>query len=338
MPLGLVAATGHCYTKEVMRRLYSEHVPLAALDPPLLDALARRGIELAVALFDAPETRSEFSRLQGRAADAGTKLTLWPLLSDHDGRWPNAGNVHAFAAHVDRLTEGLAPTTLLLDVEPPIAWTRSVLRDGQSVLRLDARIARLVGYFLGAQPPNPVPVTPLARFPVRRPRVASHRALSTSLRERGWRVDVVAPPMLSFGARWQQWLGTSIEGLSERAFEPMAYTSLFEGYALGLVDRRIARDLLARLARRSSSVSLGVVGGGALGDERPYRDVSELADDVAICRGSGVEELSLYALDGILARGPIEPWLDAFVQTPAGEMPRSTRRGALLEALAVALG
>jgi hypothetical protein len=279
-----------------MRRLYSEHVPLSALDRPVLRALGRRNIELAVALW--PETRAEFAALRRRAAEVGTELILWPLLSDRHGRW-------------------------LLDMEPPIAWTRSVLRDTLAPPRSKASRA---GQLLRHTPR------------LRRDAGASHRALASSLKRAGWRVDVVAPPMLSFGGRWQRWLGTSIEGLSDRAFEPMAYTSLFEGYSYGLVDRRVARDLLARLARRSSAVSLGVVGGGALGDERPYRDVSELVDDIAICRASGVERLSLYALDGMLARGPIEPWLDAFVRTQPGVTPGRTRRGTLLEALAGALG
>jgi len=148
------------------------------------------------------------------------------------------------------------------------------------------------------------------------------------------------PPMVPFGRRWERLLATPISDLDSDRVEPMAYTSLFEGYSAGTVDRRVARDLLRRLgAERPAALSLGVVGGGALGDERAYRGVDELADDVAIALATGVEQLSLYALDGVLERGPIERWLDAFTRTePAERLPEPTRRGAALIALARAVG
>ena len=98
----------------------------------------------------------------------------------------------------------------------------------------------------------------------------------------------------------------------------MAYTSLFEGWSRGLVDRRRAEALLASCARLSRSrfgeraaLSLGTVGPGAFGDEPSYRDPGELARDVLIAKTSGIEELSLFELGGILRRAPIEPWFEA---------------------------
>jgi hypothetical protein len=105
------------------------------------------------------------------------------------------------------------------------------------------------------------------------------------------------------------------------------------------VSRRVARDLLVRITRRSGgAVALGVVGPGALGDERAYRDVDELRDDVALARAAGAQRLSVYALDGMLTRGGLDAWLDAFTRTPAGALPPATRRGALLDLAAAALG
>ncbi|NOY91637.1 MAG: hypothetical protein GXP55_10590 [Deltaproteobacteria bacterium] len=272
-----------------MFRLYSEHVPLGEIDAPLLRGLRAYGVELAVAAFAGHE--DEYHALARRAQRAQVPLVVWPLLDDARGRWPSGGNVAAFREHVLDFIEGLAPGTLLFDLEPPLAWTRAALR------------------------------------------------LARELRERGWRLESVVPPMLVYGRRWERWLGTPAAELACARMEPMAYTSLFEGYSRGLVSRRVARDLLVRITRRSGgAVALGVVGPGALGDERAYRDVDELRDDVSLARAAGATRLSLYALDGLLERGAPERWLEAFTRTRAGALPRATRRGALLEFAGALLG
>ncbi len=294
-----------------MRRLYSEHVPYDVVsDSALLRVLADHGIELAVAVF--PHQREDAAALARSARAAGVPLVLWPLLTDGQGRWPSGANHEAFARHAEKLAARVPGTPpILFDVEPPIDWTRRALH-GHAARRPGDRGARR----------------------------ASLRPLAQRLREAGHRVDVVVPPMVPFGARWERLLATPVSDLGAARVEPMAYTSLFEGYSAGTVDRRVARDLLRRLAAEGpAALSLGVVGGGALGDERSYRSVGELADDVAIARACGVEWLSLYALDGLLERAPIEDWLDAFTRTePATRLPAPTRRGALLIALARAIG
>ncbi len=287
-----------------MFRLYSEHVPLGEIDAPLLRTLAACGVELAVAAFAGHE--GEYHGLAERAERAEVPLVLWPLLDDARGRWPSGGNAAAFREHVLRFIEELPPGTLLFDLEPPLAWTRAALR---------------------------------ARY-LPRPRAkGGHLRLARALRERGWRLESVVPPMLVYGRRWERWLGTPATELACARVEPMVYTSLFEGYSRGLVSRRVARDLLVRITRRSGgAISLGVVGPGALGDERAYRDVDELRDDVALARAAGATQLSLYALDGMLTRGGVDTWLDAFTRTPAGALPHATRRGALLELAGALLG
>ncbi|MAQ15597.1 MAG: hypothetical protein CMN30_12490 [Sandaracinus sp.] len=294
-----------------MRRLYSEHVPLGEVQQPgLLRLLAERDVELAVALF--PRDVAALRPLHEAVRRAGVRLVLWPLLPDALGRWPSGANGAAFADHVDALvaeTEGAA--TVLFDVEPPIAWTRRALHG-----RAHGRPADHAG------------------------RHATLGPIADRLRAAGHRVEAVVPPMVPFGRRWERLLATPVSSLGCARVEPMAYTSLFEGYSKGTVDRRVARDLLGRLAERQpAALALGVVGGGALGDERAYRGIHELEEDVAIARAHGVERLSLYALDGILLRGAPEPWLDAFCRTPAAErLPARTRRGAALIGLARAIG
>jgi hypothetical protein len=63
------------------------------------------------------------------------------------------------------------------------------------------------------------------------------------------------------------------------------------------------------------------VGTGAFGDEPTYRSPAELADDVAVARGAGVDDLALFDLGGVLRRPPAEAWLEAFTAIDAGAPP-----------------
>ena len=138
---------------------------------------------------------------------------------------------------------------------------------------------------------------------------------------------------------WQWLLGTPIDNLPFDALSFMAYTSLLEGYSRRTIDRRVAISLLAQTAQSAqaqwgaqANLSLGTVGGGALGDERPYRSVDELIQDVAVSRACGVDDLSLFDLSGVLEQAHPEAWLDAFVHTPpAAQIPRLTKRARLIE-------
>jgi len=299
-----------------MRRVYSELVPLPELvDAPALDALAERAIELLAAVRPGEERIA--AELVASARARGLRVGLWPMLDDADGRWLNPDNERQFEAWVDALVDA-APDidTLVMDLEPPIAEVRALV-DG----RLDAARA-----WLG-----------------RDGSTARHAHIVDRLRARGIESYAAVIPAVLHGGRvgrgWQRGLGTPIDGVAYDRVSPMLYTSLFEGYGFGVVHRAAARDLLRRwaaLARERfgarASVSLGAVGIGALGDEQTLRDPAELAEDVAVVRAAGIDDLALFDLSGVLARPPIEPWLDAFVGDGAGVPPRVTRRGAAIDA------
>jgi hypothetical protein len=136
------------------------------------------------------------------------------------------------------------------------------------------------------------------------------------------RITTAVMPMLAFevAGQWmQRVLGTPTSALDVDRHSVMAYSSLFEGWSRGVIDRRRAERLLvacARFTRRRfgdrAALSLGTVGAGAFGNEPCYRDARELARDVAIARAAGIDELALFDLGGIVRRAPAEVWLDAF--------------------------
>jgi hypothetical protein len=250
------------------------------------------------------------------------------MLDDDEGRWPSAANAAPFASFCRQLVASLRagaamPDEIAIDLEPPIGRVRSMLAgSARALLHRPGRdgIGRLAD-------------------------------LATELRGQGLRVSAVLTPLAvlpsALASRgWQEVLGTPVDRLGCDSVNAMAYTSLFEGYSRGLLRRddalALLRAIAATCARRWGSraaISLGVVGGGALGDERAYREPRELGEDVALAREAGIAEVVLFGLDGVLARPPREAWLDALDATcpapPVMATPRS--RAALAAGSAIGL-
>lgn len=295
-------------------------MPYGALaSPRVMDLLAQHDLEVLVAVT--PARVDEIGALSRTYGDAGLSLGLWPMLADADGRWGSTYNAQSYADLVLRVVASARPgTTVAIDLEPPIAMVRGLLRGHPKAYR---RLLRSDSWAPGQQ---------------------ILATLMHTLNDRGTPCLAAANPMLLADGRghsaWQWLFGTPIMGLPFDAVSFMAYTSLLEGYSRGLIDRQVARSLLKQTADAAlaqwgprASLSIGTVGGGALGDERPYGSVAELADDVAVARACGVEDLALFDLSGVLQRSDPGAWLRAFTATaPATELPHQPKRARLLKA------
>jgi hypothetical protein len=251
--------------------------------PPALPVLARYGVDLLLAVR--PWHLAEVRATVARAKDAGLYVAVWPMLADEHGRWASVSTAVGIAAFGDELLATDADE-LVLDLEPPIEQM--------------TRLKQL----------RPV-WTARSGFAAARD---GFRALIARWRPR--RVTTAVMPFVA-GTPIDRLLGTPTDLPVDR-HSVMAYTSLFEGWSRGFVGRRRAELLLAASARvarlrfgERAGISLGTVGNGAFGDEPGYRDVSELARDVAIARAAGITELSLFDLGGVVRRGPVESWLEA---------------------------
>jgi len=280
---------------------------------------------MRIALAVTPPLARDAATVIGAARERGVEVELWPMMTDVEGRWLSESNAAGFAAYVRRLVErlqaeGCAPRTVVLDLEPPIDVLRAIVRRG---LRAWPRALR----------PAPARTRAAARDGI--------AALLSELRARNIEsVAAVAPLVVAdgAGAGWQRMLGTPIEGLAFDRVSAMMYTSVVTGYARGAVRRADARALLAEVCtgavakwgRARASVSVGAIGAGALGDESSYRDAGELAEDVAIARASGIEDVYAFELGGALRRPPLERWLDAMDAQAAQPPPRLTLRSAAL--------
>jgi hypothetical protein len=295
-------------------------------EPSLLAELAARRIDLLVAVT--PERAAGAAGLVASCRAAGVGIGLWPMVDDGHGRWPSAANAGWFIEYCRGLiaslrAAGAMPDEIAIDLEPPIDRVRGMLAGSpRALLQLPGAggmhaLRELVGELHREPVRVSAAVTPLTVLP-------------SALASRGW----------------QRLLGTPVDGMEFDTVNAMAYTSLFEGYTRGLLRRPDALAMLAAIAgacaRRwgaRAAISLGVVGLGALGDERAYRTPRELAEDVALAEAAGIEELVLFALDGVLARPPRETWLDALCGVdPAPSAAAATLRSRAALAAGSAVG
>lgn len=292
------------------------------IEPSVLALLRRHAIDVLVAVR--PHDLGALPRVVAACRDAGVGIAAWPMLDDSDGRWASVRNVEAFALLVRRVLDAVTVDEIAIDLEPPIDDVRAMLGGA----RARARVLR-------AAPTREAFAAARARYV----------ALVDELHAEGIRSTAAALPVVLLDPhgqrpRWQRLAGTPVEGPAFDHVSVMLYTTMIEGWSRGMLARNHARAVLAAACRAvanrfgsTGGVSLGAVGVGALGDEPIYRDARELADDVAIARAAGCDDLTLFDLGGVLARPPAEAWLEAFVRTPAAEsLPFESRRARLLRA------
>jgi hypothetical protein len=327
-------------------RVYSETLPFAELvRPRTLDLLARYRLELVLAVrpWDEPALPDVARALR----DVGVPLSIWPMLSDEQGRWASVHNAAAFGAFVlsacDALEASSArPRDVLFDLEPPFGQTRTLTNIAGGASGRAEGIGRFAS---GLARPS------ASRFDLGSESLA--RAVS-EIHARGIATSMAVWPLVALDPpgddAWQVLLGTPVDALRTGHVSVMMYTSILEGWSRGTLQRKHTTALLAGATARAvrrwgplAGISLGCVGTGAFEDEPTYREPSELAEDAAIARASGCEKLTLFDLGGVLARAPAERWLEAFVhptderlEVPATKRVEAARR--LARAATWALG
>ncbi len=274
--------------------MWCETLPFEQL-PAAVPLLARYRVDLLLAVR--PWQLGEIAEVVRRARGEGVFVGVWPMLADEDGRWANARSCDKYIAFVDQLlAEVPFADELAIDLEPPFFELERLIRLRPTKTAVGAGALSYRG----------------ARDDLE---VATRRWHASI------RITTAIIPFLAFerGGTWmQRFLGTPVTELDVDRHSAMAYTSLFEGWSRGLVDRRRAEALFTRCAAAAkqrfgarAALSLGCVGAGAFGSEPAYRGPSELARDVALARAATIDELALFDLGGVMRRPPAEAWLEA---------------------------
>lgn len=272
----------------------------------LQGALETRGVIPIVAVF--PDQLAELPRTLKSLKDAGLTFGLWPMLENDKGRWLSSENVGPFLDFCNRLVgitfdKGVAPESLVLDVEPPIADMQGWWKP-----RRNKRSKELAGHALSTHPLGD---------------------LKNALNQLEIDLHVAVLPLLALdndkaSLGWQSKLKAPNEWNRADVIHVMTYTTLFRGYSKGLLSRKDALRILDYMCSSSkdlflerAAMSLGCVGQGALGDEAVFKSPQELAKDVGLVKTKGVSNIAVFDLGGMVRRGPVAVWLDALTKTPA---------------------
>ncbi|MEQ8276682.1 MAG: hypothetical protein RMA76_15135 [Deltaproteobacteria bacterium] len=288
------------------RRVYVEHLPPDELGrAETVKLCATYGLEPIVALPPSRETPAMQAAL--RALDrGGLRVGVWPLLEDDEGYWPSAHNAASFERRVSQAlaftkAAGVSVRTVAIDLEPPLEELRGLL-EGSGRSRFDyvrQRRRRALGG------------------------VDVFTRVAEQLGAEGIETIAAAIPLVVIdpaGVFWDHVLATPVAQVPWSVVSPMMYTTL----ARDVLRRRseasvrallyAGADRLRRAVGPRASVSVGLVGQGKLGTERVYGGPSELARDVGAVRAAGIDDLALFALEGVLDRNAPEVWLEAFVR------------------------
>ncbi|MBK6687360.1 MAG: hypothetical protein IPG45_23015 [Deltaproteobacteria bacterium] len=302
------------------RRIWCELLPAEELASPATVALLERFQLEPILAFPPERDDGPYLQALGTLARAGRPFGVWPLLADHHGYWPSVENVAAFQERVQVVLQqlervGARPRTVAFDLEPPLQRMKPLMHGGVSAARtLWAEGRRAL------------------TAPQKLRQAEAGRALhgiARSIEAQGIEtLAAVLPPVVldlaGKGSTLQALFGTPVFHPEFQVVSPMMYTTLISALIpFGHPER--ARGLLyeggkilaQRLGPGRASLSLGLVSPGKLQDEPAYADPSELAKDVAAARATGIDDLALYALEGVLARGDPEVWLTAFTEVDA---------------------
>ena len=306
-------------------RICVERLPLGELRrPETRRLLARYRVAPIVAAPPEGDDAAILAAVAELAGDGLSHAAVWPLLPRAEGYWPSEREPARFAARVEALLgRGAAPPWILVDLEPPFAEMKAVTDA--------ARVPAIVWRNLSPR-----------RFGAAR---AAFAALAGRLRASGTRTFACAAPLcggdFAGGGRfWQDAWESPLLEVGWDAVGLMVYTTLLATRSGPLLDEASARRFAFRAARATvrrfgtgAAALIGLCGGGVLEDEAEYDDPEQLRLDAAAVRAAGVTDLTLYALEGVLAKASPERWLEAFV-APGAVEPRSPRGDAVWGAVA----
>ena len=245
------------------------------------------------------------------ALDRGIRVTLWPLLSTAQGPWANEHNVEAFSTlvrdYMDWLdAEGLHPEWFVVNMENSSAQMdiiKELFYSGDYQALLEILLGNLdpVGFALA---------------------VEAYRLLVEEMQGRGYKVMVTTYPFMMDDLHdgdpdIQDLANVPIAGIDWDALTFTPYRTAYSDdlgveftpdivYEYG----KLAMMLFGPRAR----LAVGIIGYSGHGDG--YVSPEDLALDISAAKATGIEEIDLFHLGGMIAEGGPGVWLDACEAPP----------------------
>ncbi len=88
----------------------------------------------------------------------------------------------------------------------------------------------------------------------------------------------------------------------------MCYSTIFPRFYIRWFMKRAVKD------NKDVSMSVGLIGHGALKTEPVYRSIRELEKDISLAKKIGVKNIAVYSIDSIMSKEDPEPWLRELIE------------------------
>jgi hypothetical protein len=316
---GAVGSGGQSYTSSVERLLtpraaYSfvsaEFMPLSEIEAAL-PLLASRRVSLVLSWPSTELENPQYYEFVRRANALGVEVRPWLLLPPENGYWANSINAAQYDVAARRLltrwlAAGLRPSTLVVDMEMPLA-------------RVAPYAELLRGFSTDA-------VVRFLREGINRVQYAEgtriYRALVDFVHSRGFRAELstisqVVDDYQDGDDGLRQAFNIPVSGIDWDTYGIQVYRTLNE-YVIGDIVGPTSAFYVYDYASRAravfgyrATIGIGMVDAGEVTPDAPvYENGWQMREDLDAARAAGLgrESIGVYSLRGILHRAPSDQW------------------------------
>jgi hypothetical protein len=244
--------------------------------------------------------------------DNDVPISIWATLSDEMGYWINEMNAECFDKYVKELVEKLENRALrikgfCIDLESPLKDIKNVI-EPKSLISPARTYAKMLTTNLNKQ-----------RFNEAR-RILANTA--HFLRSRGLESYAACVRHCYYDIRFnselmQNALEIPVFDVDWDRYNLMYYATMIRNEMKRIkkvdVDYLIYHQVshLKEVLKDKLAISVGVTNVGKLGNEPYYENIQEFEKDMGILKGIGIENFSLFSLDGITEEGKLLSFLEA---------------------------
>ncbi len=252
----------------------------------------------------------EFYNMIQRYNEAEVPISIWATLSDDMGYWINEKNAHHFdqytRALIDKFQEReLDVKGICIDLESPLSDIQNIISP-KRLMDSVATCLKLITHNLNKK-----------RF------YSAKEILSNTasyLNEKGYESYATCIRHCYYDLRFntevmQNALEVPVFDIGWDKYNLMYYATMIRNEVKRIkrvnVDYLIyhqVKHLKEKLAEKLS-ISVGVTNVGKLGNEPFYESLEEFEKDIGILKECGVEDFSLFSLDGIMEEKKLESFL-----------------------------
>jgi len=302
--LGVPVFLAGCYNEPVENlAVWSEFLPLTEVRGHL-DTLARFGADLYLAVRP-DDLNDELRGFVSDARAAGVNVRYWLQLPDN-GIWVNETNAGAFVEFTSRLFawaegNGAPVEWVIFDMEPSIEYVQA-LRQAAQAGGVPALLELLNRH---RQPDEFAAARQLLQQAVDEVHLHGARAMSAVL---PWMID----DLEDGDADLQDMFDTPVAGITWDQVSVMLYRPIVAELAgLPITPAYVTQyaQALKSWYPAGAQVALGPVASAGVGTPPGYTDPLHLAMDVSAARSAGVDDISVFSLDGMVMAGGPEAWL-----------------------------